>query len=147
MIRAAKPDDMPAMLSMGRAFNEEAGYAQTVPFCEQTFKMNLAIFGKADLLLAIEQEGHVVGMAAADVAPAICNFGVRIGQESFWYVDPERRKGIGRGLLTALECAAKSQGAVFMDVVAEAGKRSLALARLYQAAGYSPTGTIFRKKL
>ncbi len=147
MIRAARPADMPAMLAMGRAFNEEAGYAEAVPFCEVTFEANLAIFGHAGLLLVVEKGGQVVGMAAADVAPSVCNHAVKIGREAFWYVAPEHRKGVGKKLLAALEYAAVERGATFFDVVAEDGKRSLALARIYRAAGYSPTESTFRKRL
>jgi GNAT superfamily N-acetyltransferase len=86
-------------------------------------------------------------MAAADVAPSLCNHGVRVGQEAFWYVKPTHRKGVGKKLLAALECAAKSQGAAFFDVVAEDGERSQALARIYEAAGYNPKLRTFRKGL
>jgi GNAT superfamily N-acetyltransferase len=147
MIRPAKPDDLARLMEMGAAFNTEAGYEDSVPFVSEDFHASLCILGHANLLLSAEQDGQVVGMAAADVAPSLCNQGVRIGQEAFWYVDPNHRKGIGRKLLNALECTAKSQGATFMQVVAEAGKRSAALARLYEAAGYSPISATFRKRL
>ncbi len=147
MIRAAEPRDLEALVEMGRAFNVEAGYADTVPFCEVTFRANVTIFGHANLLLVVEVEGDVVGMAAADVAPSLCNHGVRIGQEAFWYVMPAHRKGIGMKLLTALEYAAKAEGATLFDGVAEDGERSDALARLYRAGGYNPIGRTFRKRL
>lgn len=147
MIRAALPDDLPELVAMGRAFHAEAGYGETVPFCEVTFRANLAIFGKAKLLLVAEEKGEVVGMAAADVAPSLVNHGVRIGQEAFWYIKPLHRKGIGRELLAALECVAKLQGAAFFDAVAEDGERSEALARLYRAASYNPNSRTFRKRL
>jgi GNAT superfamily N-acetyltransferase len=147
MIRAARPEDIPRLMEMGEAFNEEAGYAESVPFCSPSFHANLCIFGNANLLFVAEEGGRAAGMGAVDIAPALSNQNVRIGQEAFWYVDPAHRKGIGRKLLSALECAAKDQGATFMQVVAEAGKRSPALARLYQAAGYSPISTTFRKRL
>ncbi len=147
MIRAALPVDLPALIEMGRAFNEEAGYAESVPFDDLSFALTLGTLGEANLLLVVENEGEVIGMAAADVAPAICNHAVRVGREAFWYLKPGQRKGIGKKLLSALECAAKSHGATFFDVVAEDGKRSTALARIYGAAGYSPTEHTFRKVL
>lgn len=147
MIRHAKPDDVPALLEMGRAFNEEAGYSASVPFCAESFAVTLGALGRAELLIVAEKEGIVVGMAAADVGPSICNHGVRVGRETFWYVRPDHRKGIGKKLLSALECAALKHGATFFDVVAEDGKRSEALARIYRAASYSPTERTFRKRL
>jgi GNAT superfamily N-acetyltransferase len=147
MIRAATPADEPALLEMGRAFNEEAGYAESVPFDEVSFKLTLGALGAADLLFVVERDGRVIGMAAADVGPSICNRAVKIGREAFWYVQPEHRKGVGKKLLHALECAAKNHGATFFDVVAEVGKRDLALARIYEAAGFSPAERTFRKRL
>ncbi len=135
------------MIEMGRAFNEEAGYADTVPFCEASFQLDLATYGEAGLLVVADKGGQAVGMAAAEVKPALCNRAIGIGREVFWFVRPEHRKGIGKELLNALECAAKSQGATFFDVIAEDGKRSKALARIYEAAGYNPTERTFRKGL
>lgn len=147
MIRAATPDDMPALLEMGRAFNEEAGYAETVPFCEASFRLTLAILGEANLLFVTEDEGQVTGMAAADVAPSICNRSILIGREAFWYLKPGQRKGVGKKLLKVLESMAEKKGATYFDVVAEDGKRSEALARIYWAASYRPTERTFRKRL
>ena len=147
MIRAAMPDDMIQLVELGRAFNLEAGYGDMVPFDEQSFGHTLACLGTAKLLLVVETDAGIVGMGAADVAPSICNHAVKIGREAFWYVLPEHRKGVGRKLLDALECAAKNYGATFFDVVAEDGKRAEALARIYRAAGYSPTERTFRKEL
>jgi GNAT superfamily N-acetyltransferase len=147
MIRASVPDDLPKLLEMGRAFNEEAGYSESVPFDESTFAALVAGLALAGLLFVVEKGGEVIGMAAADVAPSICNRNVRIGREAFWYVEPNHRKGIGKKLLSALEWAAKNHGATFFDVVAEVGKRDLALARIYEAAGFSPSERTFRKRL
>lgn len=147
MIRAARPDDLPALMEMGQAFNAEAGYAESAPFCPVTFEARLVTFGHAGLLFVATRGGEVVGMAACDVAPSICNQGVKIGREAFWYLKPGHRNGVGKQLLAALECAALEHGATFFDVVAEEGKRSTALARIYRAAGYSPTEIAFRKRL
>lgn len=149
MIRAAVESDLPALLDMGRAFNEEAGYAKTVPFDPETFTVVLGALAGAGLLLVADLGQGAVGMAAADVAPSICNRNVRFGREAFWYVRPEHRAGksVGKPLLSALECAARNHGASFFDVVAEEGKRSEALARLYRGASYSPSERTFRKAL
>lgn len=147
MIRPATPDDVPELLAMGRAFNEEAGYAEKVPFCEPSFTATLSALGNANLLLVADKGHGPIAMAGADVGRAICNYGIHPSREAFWFVQPEHRRGLGRLMLNALELAAKKSGAHFLDVVAENGKRDAALARVYLAAGYSPTETVFRKWL
>jgi GNAT superfamily N-acetyltransferase len=86
-------------------------------------------------------------MAGADIGPSVCNRAVLIAREAFWYVRPDHRKGVGKKLLIALECAVKNHGAMFFDMVAEVGKRDLPLARVYEAGGFSPAERIFRKRL
>lgn len=147
MIRTPKADDLAALVELGRAFHAEAGYADLVPFCHLSFGVTLTTLYAADLLLVVEHNGKVVGMAAADVAPFIFNRSVLLSRECFWYVEPSFRKGIGRKLLPALEALVKSRGASTFDVVAESGKRSDALARVYRAGGFSPSENTFRKWL
>jgi len=147
VIRAAAPDDLPALIEMGRAFNEEAGYAESVPFDPDSFHLSLVLLGKAERLLVGEMEGRVVSMAAVGVLPALVNHNVACAREAFWYVLPEYRRGIGKKLLAALECTAKNQGATFFDGVAEEGARSTALARIYTGRDYNLIERIFRKRL
>jgi GNAT superfamily N-acetyltransferase len=149
VIRPAVPDDAPALLRMGEAFFREAGYAEQFQFDPSSFGAALDALANAGLLLVAEKEGAVIGMAAADVAPAFWNRSVQMGREAFWFVEPAHRKGVGKNLLNQLELAAKEYGATVFDVVAEdgEGKRGPALARLYRAAGFSPAETVFRKRL
>lgn len=149
MIRAAVPDDAEALVRMGQAFFEEAGHAKEHEFDPVDFGGMLDLLAEAGLLLVVEKDGQVIGMAAADVAPAFWNRRVLLGREAFWYIEPNHRNGIGRELLNALVSAAKSYGATVFDVVAEdgEGKRGPALARLYRAGGFSPAETVFRKGL
>ncbi len=150
MIRTARPDDLPTMIEFGRAFHKEAGHEERHAFCtfvDEDFAATLKALGQAGLLLAVEKDGRVVGMAAADMAPAIYNHKVLLGRECFWYLDPNHRKGLGRQLIGALEATTKSFGARLFDVVAEEGKRSDALARMYRAGSYSPAERTFRKEL
>jgi GNAT superfamily N-acetyltransferase len=147
MIRDAEAADMPRLIEMGRAFNAEAGYAETVPFCERSFAHTLVALAGMGLLLVVDKGDGPVGMAGADLGRAICNHDVLLSREAFWYVEPAYRKGFGRDLLNALETRAKARGAAFFDVVAENGKRDEALARLYRAASYSPAERTFRKRL
>lgn len=147
MIRPATADDMPRLMAMGRAFVTEARYADEIPFIPEDFAKTLAALHAAGLLRVLDTGSGAIGMAGADVGPTIFNYAHRIGREAFWYVDPDHRRGSGMKLLHALELAAKDQGARIFDAVAEEGKRSEPLARLYRAGGYSPAEHTFRKRL
>lgn len=147
MIREAIADDAGKLVEMGWAFFQEAGHAGEFVFDPQSFLGSLEMLAGAGMLLVVEDGGEVVGMAAADVAPALWNRSILLGREQFWYIVPAHRKGTGVALLSALEQAAKRYGATTFDVVAEDGQRSEALGRLYRRASYNPAERTFRKRL
>lgn len=149
MIRLAVPDDGPQIMKMGEGFFNEAGHGARFTFDRESFAHSVIQFAKNDLLLVVEKDGQVVGMAAADVAPAFWNYNVLLAREAWWYLLPAHRQGIGRRLLVALEDLLRARGATLFDVVAEDGEgsRSEALARLYRAGGFSPAERTFRKVL
>jgi len=153
MIRPAVSDDTPVMIEMGKAFFEEAGHASEHPFCEQSFASTLALLGRAGLLLVVDNGKEVIGMAAADVAPAYWNYEVKVGREAFFYVKPKYRTGLGKLLIKALEDVSLAHGATVFDLVAERGSprpdakvtRGEALGRLYSAHGYTLAESTYRK--
>ena len=148
MIRTARDEDVPALMAMGRAFVAEAGYAEIIPFDEKSFYRTLEILAQANLLRVFDVGGRVIGMAGADVAPAICNHSVILGREAFWYVDPEYRNGRGTPLLHAIEECARAKGAQFFDAIAEEkGGRAPALGRVYRREGYRVAEHTYRKVL
>lgn len=147
MIRLAVAADSNRLMAMGRAFHQEAGYETEVPFCEQSFGKTTEALMVAGLLLVADKGDGAIAMAGADVAPSICNHKFLFSREAFWYVEPQHRQGLGRQILTSLERVVTLYGAHFFDVVAETGKRSDALGRLYRAAGYSSAEITYRKKL
>lgn len=147
MIRLATPDDGPALMRMGEAFHTESGYAAKFPFDMASFAHTCSVLGAAKLLLVADHGNVTVGMAGADIAPAISNHAVIVARETFWYVIPEYRKGLGLKLLRALETVVGEHGATFFDVVAEPGPRSAPLEHLYERRGFNPAEKTFRKDL
>lgn len=155
MIRPAVPADIPAMVEMGKAFFVEAGHAAEHPFCEESFTTTLRLLGEAGLLLVADSDDGVIGMAAADVAPAFWNHSVKMGREAFFYVQPAHRKGLGKLLIRALEDVSMAHGATVFDLVAERGSprpdakitRGAALGRLYEGNGFVLAETVYRKVL
>ena len=147
-MRPALPDDMPALIDMGREFFSEAGHeARGLQFDEESFAATLATLGNAGLLLSVERFGNVIGMGAVDIAPAYWNRSVKLAQEVFWYLRPEHRVGRGGRLLRALERLAADKGAIIFAAVAEEGDRAKALGRVYRSTGYALAETVYRKVL
>jgi len=134
-------------MRMGEAFFRESGHAERFAFDRASFAHTCTVLGRAGLLYVGEKDGQVVGMAAFDVSPSICNHSVLVARETFWYVDPDYRKGLGLKLLGAIETAAGDYGATLFDVVAEPGPRSRPLEHLYERRGFNPAEKTFRKVL
>jgi len=147
MIRAAVTEDMPRLLEMGRAFFRESGHEREFEFDPDSFAETLSLLAQHGLLRVADGPSGPVAMGAIDVARAYWNRKVVLSREAFWYVDPGHRKGLGRRLLTDMEAAAGSYGAVIFDVVAEPGPRSAPLEEIYRRAGFNPAERTFRKRL
>lgn len=147
MIRLALPEDGPFIMAMGEAFHTESGWVEQFPFDRESFAHTVVRLGTAGLFVVAEKDSEVIGMAALDIGPAVTNYHVRFAREVFFYVQPAHRKGIGRELFNELKSIAKDNGVMFFDAVAEEGKRSQPLARMYRAGGLSPAETIFRMRV
>jgi ribosomal protein S18 acetylase RimI-like enzyme len=140
-IRAAEPNDLPALLEMGRQFFEHSGNARFTTFDEPSLTATLIglISGVGNgVVLATEVNGDVVGMAACVVFPFYANMNTLIGQEIFLWVDPAYRGAVGEALLDELEAAALRKGAKVFINANLAGERDAAFARYYRRRGCVP---------
>lgn len=140
-IRHAQPEDLGALLEMGREFFEYSGNARFTTFDEPSLTATLIglISGVAGgSLLVAEVSGQVVGMAACVVFPFYANMSTLIGQEVFWWTNPDHRKGIGGELLSALETEAMRKGAKIFIGANLSGEHDAAFARMYRRRGYAP---------
>lgn len=154
-IRDAKPDDVKALIEMGRAFFDEAGMPERfralgVPdlaFCPESFVLSCEMLAEKGILLVAESGGEVVGMLGAALSPALWNLRVGIAHECWWYVRPDKRKGVGVALLKAYEQKAAERGVVLSAMVAEHGLRGDAVGRLYRAKDYVPAETVYWHRL
>jgi L-amino acid N-acyltransferase YncA len=140
-IRKAQPEDLPALLDMGRDFFDHSANSAFTTFDENSLTATLIALmsGVAGgSLLVAETDGEVVGMAACVVFPFYANHSTLISQELFWWVKPEHRKGIGGAILDELEAEAKRKGAKIFIGANLSGERSAAFERLYRRRGYTP---------
>jgi GNAT superfamily N-acetyltransferase len=155
MIRDATQEDADALIRLGAAFFEEAGLAErftaldlpNIEFCPRSFLTTCEALAKSGVMLVAEHAGEVVGMLGAAFIPALWNYRVTLAQETWWYVQPDRRKGLGVALLKEFEDRATAQGVVLSAMVAELGLRGKAVGRLYEAKGYAPAESVFWKRL
>lgn len=140
-IREAEPNDLPAMLEMGRDFFDSSGSGSFTTFDESSLATTMIALmsgvSGGSLLVAVVNE-EIVGMAAGVVFPFYANMATKIGQEIFWWVKPEFRKGIGGSLMDELEAAAGRNGAKIFIGANLSGEHDAAFARLYRRRGYSP---------
>lgn len=140
-IRVAEPKDLIDLIEMGREFFEHSGSGRFTTFDEASFTATLiAVMSgvSGGTLLVAETGGKVVGMAACVVFPFYANSSTLIGQEVFWWTNPDHRKGVGGALLDELEAEAARKGAkVFMGANLS-GERDAVFARLYRRRGYVP---------
>jgi predicted N-acetyltransferase YhbS len=155
MIRDATPDDAKALILMGQAFFEEAGLPERfralerpdIQFCPESFILSCQMLSEKGLLLVAEAGGEVVGMLGAVFAPALWNHRIGLAHECWWYVRPDKRKGIGVALLGAYEKRAAERGIALSAMVAEHGLRGDAVGRLYRAKDYVPAETVYWHRL
>ena len=140
-IRLAEPNDLPALLDMGREFFEHSGNSRFTTFDEPSLTATLIGLMSGvptGCVLVVETEGRVVGMAGCVVFPFYANRNTLIGQEVFLWVNPDYRGAVGEALLDELEAAAMHKGAKVFINANLAGERDKAFARYYRRRGCVP---------
>lgn len=106
-----------------------------------TIKNNLQMLLKLpnfDCYVAVD--GHPIGCAGFITAPELWNGSKLVSYESFWYVVPEYRKGIGKELVNFVENNISS------DII-EFGIAHPALQRMMESNGYSVVKSLMRKEI
>jgi predicted N-acetyltransferase YhbS len=149
MIRNATPDDFAIIADMGEHFHTEGGLSALAAYDRQSIMDLLAMLTDAPngLLLVAEADGAIVGMAGGMVFPVYFNAAVKIGQEFFWWVQPEHRRGVGGLLKRALEDAAREAGAAHWFMIALETVRPAAVGALYRRDGYRAWEHSYMKEL
>ena len=134
MIRDAREDDIPQIVWMGRRAFESGGYQRFVDFDPYSAAMSVRAFiDSPDVAFVVCDRNHLVGMAAALIAPLYFNREKRLAQEIFWWIEPDHMRET-KSLLIALETASMSKGAAVMLLPS----LTLSASRLYQRMGYQP---------
>ena len=98
-------------------------------------------------LLVADVSGQVAGMAACVVFPFYANMNTKIGQEVFFWVNPDHRGAVGEALLDELENSAMRKGAKVFIGANLSGEHDAAFARMYRRRGYVPAENTFIRNL
>jgi len=143
-IRDAESADMPSLIEMGRAFwatipHFDAPYDDES--AEKTFQMTM----DQGLLLVLTIDGQPKGVIGGLMSPMIVNYGVVMGNELIFWIEPECR-GHGRMLLGAMERQAAAAGITYWIMTAFDSMPEPARS-IYRAMGYGPTEISFVKRL
>ncbi len=148
MIRDAEVTDIDALTRMGRKFHAAADAGDIPPFDERSFVRTVTwmIDGPTGILLVIDQSG-VQGMAGGLVYPTWFNLACQLGQEIFWWAEPQVRGKESLELRRAFESRTRALGATSGIMLSLAGMRDEAMARLYRMEGYRPMEHTFIKRL
>lgn len=146
-VRQAILDDMLDILRLGRQFCEALGENfdrhSVVEHVDMLLEMS-----NAEVLL-VEDEGYVVGMAAALHLPLYIDSSQKVASELWWWVDPEyRNAGAGSALLDGLESWARSEGCTRMSMMLmEELPGSRGVESMYYVSGYKAHERTFVKEL
>jgi len=146
-IRKLTQDELPLIHEIGVLFWEESGLEGE--YSEISMAENWRIFYEAGM-------GHIhgwfvgeelVGLIGGYTAPNPFNAEMET-VETFWYVKPEHRKGLGAiRLLQAFEDEARERGSVCVSMVHLSNLNADAVRRLYLRRGYLETEVVYRKRL
>lgn len=148
-IREAADADVSAVAALGHRFYREAGWDDVAEWDAHSIGVTLRnmVAGEGGIVLVLEREGVIRGMAGGLVYPLYFNHTHLTGQELFWWVNPIERAGAGIALLDALETAARERGAQSWSMLALDTLRPDVVGALYRRRGYRPSERSFIKRL
>lgn len=147
-IRQARKGDDEALIRMGRDFFDTTPLCAFLDYSPDSitrFSRSAIELPNLEIFVA-EMDGKVIGSVSGIVFAFYLNDSVTVGQELFWWVDPDARKSrAGNMLHKALQDWAKERGASVFIMGSIANSSSARMAKLYANAGYVPTENTFMK--
>jgi ribosomal protein S18 acetylase RimI-like enzyme len=135
-IRAATPEDIPAMVALLRQlFAIEDDFAFDAPVQARGLALVLATPGAAGFVA--ERDGQVLGMATAQLLVSTARGGPVATIEDVVVDSAARGGGLGRALLAAAEAWARAQGALRVQLLAD--RENAAALDFYARIGFGRT--------
>lgn len=136
-IRRADASDSPQLLPLARALATSFEVDATA----FTAVLNAQLAVPTGLVLVAEQQTHIVGYALAQLHHTFHANGPVVWVEEVMVHSPHQGAGIGRALMNEIEAWGEDCGAAY---IALATRRA---ASFYEALGYEPSATYFKRAL
>ena len=132
---------------MGREFFHEAEWHKLYEWSDISSSVALSdLINNENAAIFVAKDNDVtIGMGAMVVYPLWYNLDVKVAQEFFLYVHPDKRNGVGHKLKLKLEEEAIRLGATTMAMGSVESLPSLDT--YYARSGYSPSEKTFIKRL
>lgn len=150
MIREATIDDLKGLVYLLEGFHKSA-FPVEPSFNHVDLYNTLLdmVNGDGGILLLAEKEDQLIGVIGGLVFPWYFNKSELVGQELFWYMHPEHRKGTtGIKLLQALEKKAKEKGCRSFIMASEYTMNNHDyMETMYHRMGYSNHESYYIRKL
>jgi hypothetical protein len=150
MIRPATHDDIPALVGMLIAFQEEAGCYGYVEPCRDSIAKTVSwmIENPGSAAIWVDDKGDLAALAAITLNPLWCNHSHKQAQEMWWYVKPAHRGGFTALRFRRLfDAKAKEWGANSISLASSKMKGSERLDDFYRKDGFAQAETFFVKKV
>lgn len=146
-IREARPSDYNTMIQYGYKFFQLTKY-KNVPYDPLSVRQMLETTSENGINIVVEDNGVIVGMAGAVIAPAYFNNNYLVGAELFWWVEPEYRDaGVGKLIVDELERRGKEAGVTFWSMMILESVEPEKATAMYKKLGYEPAERTFLKIL
>jgi L-amino acid N-acyltransferase YncA len=138
MIRDYQDNDLAGVLAMARKFYTLSGYESVIPFDDSSAERMILASAAQGMCFVAESDGNLIGFVLGMAFPSMVNSQYLIGAEMAWWVDPEHR-GVGVGLLSAIENAARQNGVKIWSMVALESSNPDFAESIYLRRGYEKT--------
>lgn len=145
-IQEATLEDLERLTPLCKEFFSKTAFDALTEWDDSQAKEGLTIMIESDTACVfVAKDGDkIIGTISGYVSPIWFSNDI-MGQEVFWYVDPEYRGKVGTKLLNALEFNLKEKGATIINMVHLCN--GMDLTRFFYKKGYRKSEEAFIKRV
>lgn len=149
MIRAAEKSDIPALVELSRAMQEESSRYKDVSFNANVMKnfLDIRMEDKNCCVFVSEEGGNIVGMIGGMICPYFFSLNEGYSSDLGLYVTPEMRGGRhAYALISAYESWALEKGIIPQNITLGLSATNDQKAHeFFRRLGYVQIGALYRK--